>query len=270
MKVLRYLTILLLLIQNIGAAAQCGTHHPKDALTMSTDARVSTQYKVNKTLSVHIYIVAQAFETYDYNAASFQQSWDALNELFAPIDLRFEVCSATNIPNYNWNSLNREVNPDTGLNEEDEMLAQFYVPNNINVYYVDEMTNEPEVDGYAYFPGGPDVIVMRKAHGPMTLPHEMGHFFALYHTFETNFGLELNNGNNCPTAGDLVCDTPADNNGAYSDCQYDEIASDANGDLYTPYLSNIMSYYTECSCRFTSLQYDRMAWFYLNERNYLW
>ncbi|MBL0071623.1 MAG: hypothetical protein IPP34_07360 [Bacteroidetes bacterium] len=35
----------------------------------------------------------------------------------------------------------------------------------------------------------------------------MGHFFGLYHTFETQFGSELANGSNCATTGDLVCDT---------------------------------------------------------------
>jgi hypothetical protein len=264
------LVIILLILVGIDAVAQCGTRHPRDPLIIADDARISTQYKLNKTLSVNIYIVADAFEVWDYQVADFQESWDDLNELFEPIDLRFQICSSTNIPNYNWNSLSREEDPETGLNEEDEMLAQFYVPNTINVYYVEEITDEPGVDGYAYFPGGPDVIVLRKAHGPMTLPHEMGHFFALYHTFETEFGLELCDGSNCADAGDLICDTPADNNGNTDGCQYAQIATDPNGDLYTPYLSNIMSYYVDCVCRFTPQQYDRMAWFYLNERNYLW
>jgi len=270
MKAILPLVIILLILVGIDAVAQCGTRHPRDPLIIAEDARISTQYKLNKTLSVNIYIVASAYEEWDYQVGDFQESWDDLNELFEPIDLRFQICSSTNIPNYNWNSLSREEDPETGLNEEDEMLAQFYVPNTINVYYVEEITDEPGVDGYAYFPGGPDVIVLRKAHGPMTLPHEMGHFFALYHTFETEFGLELCDGSNCATAGDLICDTPADNNGSTDGCQYAQIATDPNGDLYTPYLSNIMSYYVDCACRFTPQQYDRMAWFYLNERNYLW
>jgi hypothetical protein len=44
------------------------------------------------------------------------------------------------------------------------------------------------------------------------LIHEMGHCFNLYHTHELKFGQELVDGSNCETAGDLICDTPADPN----------------------------------------------------------
>ncbi len=43
-----------------------------------------------------------------------------------------------------------------------------------------------------------------------TIAHEMGHYFGLLHTHETANGTELVNGTNCGTAGDLLCDTPAD------------------------------------------------------------
>ncbi len=256
------------------AGAQCGTKIPKSHLKspplMHSTSKTVTEYDLNKTLSVHIYIVASGFNIYNYSAADYQPNWDVLNEIFEPINLQFAICGETLIPNYNYNVLSREPDPETGLTEEDEMMAQYYIPNVINVYYIQDLLNEPEVDGYAYFPGGPDIIVLRKEHGESTIPHEMGHFFGLYHTFETELGVELCNGSNCEVAGDLVCDTPADNNGNTADCQYDDLSTDSNGDFYTPYTSNIMSYYTECSCKFTPQQYNRMAWMYLNERNYLW
>ena len=41
-------------------------------------------------------------------------------------------------------------------------------------------------------------------------PHELGHFFFLYHPFETAAnGIECADGRNCSTTGDRVCDTPA-------------------------------------------------------------
>ena len=136
------------------------------------------------------------------------------------------------------------------------------------------MRNPPiQVAGYAYFPGGEDFIVISKQSlGAVT--HEMGHFFGLYHTFETQFGQELANGSNCITAGDLICDTPADpgaSNTAPPDCQLLPYTQDINGDWYVPHIGNIMSYYSDdCTCGFTTQQYNKMASNYLNSRFYLW
>lgn len=248
----------------------CGTVNPETPLRVADEDRLVTDYNLNKTLSVYLYFAASAYETYDFGMAAVEEDWAELNELFSPIGMKFELCSAVNMPNYNWDVLDGEENPETGLNTEDAVLAEFYTAQVINVYYVGEIIN-PDVAGYAYFPGGPDVIVMQKGAGLGTLSHEMGHFFGLYHTFETDNGMETVNGANCQAAGDLVCDTPADNDGIIDGdaCKYEDPATDLNGDPYTPYLSNIMSYYGECRCKFTAGQYNRMAWMYLNERNYL-
>ena len=63
-----------------------------------------------------------------------------------------------------------------------------------------------------------------------TSPHELGHCLNLLHTHETSKGVEAINGSNCSTAGDLVCDTPADQG-----------QGNVNG--YNPDLTNLMSYY---------------------------
>ncbi len=238
---------------------------------MPSQGKSLIEYNLNKTLSVNIYIVANAFNSYDFGAAGYMPNWEFLNQLFEPINLQFEICSETLIPNYNWNMFNNIPEPGTDLTEEDEMVNQFYIPNTINVYYVEEITNNPPAAGYAYFPGGIDVILLEKSSSELVLAHEMGHFFGLYHTFETDLGTEFVNSSNCAVAGDLVCDTPADNNGPTDNCQYDAYIEDANGDPYIPLINNIMSYYPDdCVCKFTAQQYNRMAWQYLTLRNYLW
>lgn len=102
-----------------------------------------------------------------------------------------------------------------------------------------------------------------------TISHEIGHELSLAHTHHTAHGVELVDGSNCETAGDLICDTPADPNRAdliTSDCEwegtyeddlgYDIHLVDANGDRYDPDVSNLMSYYGIYGCRtdFTFLQ----------------
>lgn len=84
--------------------------------------------------------------------------------------------------------------------------------------------------------------------------HEMGHCLGLYHTFETwnNKKVELvsrsqTGCNNCTTAGDLCCDTPADywnswSGGNMSGCSYVGTAKDACNNTYSPNTVNIMSY----------------------------
>ena len=102
----------------------------------------------------------------------------------------------------------------------------------------------------------------------------MGHFFGLYHTFETSNGVELVNESNCVTAGDLVCDTPADpglSNTPSPDCQLAPYIMDVNGQWYVPQIGNVMSYYSEdCTCGFTTGQLERMAFMYQTFRFYLW
>ena len=255
---------------------QCATHipnsHRHNPPIFPEEGKSLIQYDLDKTLSVVVYVVAVNFETYDWSAADYQPDWDSLNVFFEPINLRFEICEEVRIPNYNYDELANVPDPDdVEWDEEDEMLAQYYTENVINVYYVTSIINEPPAAGYAYFPGGPDVIVLEKGSGPLVLAHEMGHFFGLYHTFETELGTEFVNGSNCATTGDLVCDTPADNNGPVDGCQYNAYIPDANGDPYIPHINNIMSYYpADCTIQFTSGQYNRMAWQYLTERNYLW
>ncbi len=94
--------------------------------------------------------------------------------------------------------------------------------------------------------------------------HELGHCLGLSHTFETASGTECPDGSNCASAGDLVCDTPADFSGSEnnnSGCSYTGNQTvNCNGGTfsYTPPLNNIMSYWWFCYGEFTDGQANRM------------
>ncbi|RFS18551.1 M43 family zinc metalloprotease [Emticicia sp. C21] len=99
-----------------------------------------------------------------------------------------------------------------------------------------------------------------------TLGHEMGHCLGLYHTFETWQGTNPENvdrsGNclNCSTAGDVLCDTPADDDGGVDiNCNYIGGGTDACNVSYAPMTINMMGYgHRPCRSVFTTDQRDRM------------
>jgi len=143
--------------------------------------------------------------------------------------------------------------------------------------YVERSSSGSSLCGYAYYPGGPDVILMKNrcAINGSTLPHEIGHFFSLIHTHgSSNIFLtdELVNGSNCDTAGDLICDTPADpqlgSDNVNTSCVYTGTFIDGNGDSFVPDPNNIMSYSRkECRTQFSTQQFARIYATFQNTRN---
>ena len=200
--------------------------------------------------------------------AAITQGVNDLNTYFAPICLSFSACAINYIDDWNYDSL---YFPD----EQIQLYTLYQTPKTINVYLSRTIATNPTttVAGLGTLPPGADAIYMTKGTlSGKTFPHEVGHFFGLHHTFETSFGNELADGSNCATAGDLICDTPADPGTSNSpDCQLLPYSKDANGDWYVPHIGNIMSYYSDnCSCGFTPQQYNRMCQQYLSFRFYLW
>lgn len=166
---------------------------------------------------------------------------------------------------------------------EDALAAGHDATNALNQYYVNNFS--AGIGGYAYYPAN-DIYSTRsfilneyynlEDMGNRLIPHELGHTFNLIHTFGDNNGIsgttELvtrGTGANCSTAGDLVCDTPADPYGKQganvindaNGCPIynpNSTARDANNMPYSPSIPNIMSYYFPCTHNFTAGQYDRM------------
>jgi hypothetical protein len=225
---------------------------------------------LGKTLSMTMWVVKDSTGQPNISNATLTQAVSNLNAIFAPICLSFSICSINYIDDWNYDSL---YFPD----ENEQLYALYRTANTINVYWSRTIATDPvtTVAGLGSLPGGSETIFMTKGSAlGKTFAHETGHFFGLHHTFETSFGAELVDGSNCTTAGDLVCDTPADPHGGNTpapDCQLDPYTKDANGDWYVPQIGNIMSYYSDdCSCGFTVGQYDRMCQQYLTLRFNLW
>ena len=144
--------------------------------------------------------------------------------------------------------------------------------NAINIYFTESFSSGPgPLCGIASFSFSPvQGIVLANgcagvSYNRATFPHEIGHYFDLFHTHETMFGLECTSGVNCFTAGDLVCDTPADPHIGYHNmnggCTYvgREIDPCSGTPTYNPDVLNIMSGAPRlCRTRFSPGQTQRM------------
>jgi hypothetical protein len=194
-----------------------------------------------------------------------------LNNLFQPYNIQFYECDALNLVAddvlFNFNGTTEET-----------LLTSIETPNVLNVYFFNTVTvNGNPLCGYSYLPPSADRVIISKNCNldERILLHEIGHYFSLYHTHgKSNSVLtdELVNGSNCATAGDDVCDTPAEPNlnGYIVNCTYIGGPSDANGQQFQPDPTNLMSYAPiDCRTQFTTGQLDRMAYSVLNDRAYL-
>lgn len=241
-----------------------------------TEGSVVPDYCLKKTLSIAAHIVLDSLGQPNMTMVELDSAIEVLNRDFAPICLSFRVCSVEYIPAYKYDRFH-------DAQEGGEIKAIYNIPRMINMYFVKDIL-DPMASGGGpaggFAPSPPtadssDYIVIKKGlplTGKKTISHEMGHFFGLAHTFE-GAPQELNNGSNCQTTGDMICDTPPDGNPMAIDpgtCEYTGALTDPNGELLTPIIGNIMSYHpATCKCGFTVGQYNAMARVYLLYRTYL-
>jgi hypothetical protein len=113
-------------------------------------------------------------------------------------------------------------------------------------------------NGY-YFPAqdGPTVLAAVAVAGNAALPHEVGHSFGLYHTFEgDNGGVSCPSNSNCNTDNDLVCDTEPNIRSGSNNCpSTNACVASSNGNI----VKNIMNY-SSCMNRFTDGQKTRFLY----------
>lgn len=226
---------------------------------------------VNKTFQVYAHFVLDSLGKLDYTPDALRAEFESVNNLFDPICIKFELCGIDTITNYEFDSTSTPE-------EEAEIKTLFHVKNRINFYIISKIFKGiVPVCGFASVGG-----IASTSNGTVYMSggcaaHELGHLFGLLHTFE-NPGSELVDGSNCETAGDLLCDTPADPytgdpditwQGGADGCEFIWEGRDTLGRYYQPDVGNIMSYYN-CACGFTRDQYIKMANTYLNSNFKMW
>ncbi|MFK8044161.1 MAG: hypothetical protein AB8B72_01600 [Crocinitomicaceae bacterium] len=257
MNLLRFsLLILLLKLSSFGYSQQ--THEPLPC--------------VNKTFGIIVHIIRAYNGDPGITQGLIEDNIDKVNDIFDSICMSFEICEIRYINNYQYD--------DFSDNEFELMEVAYNEANRINLYFA-----KSPIAGKGYATqGGIDMlnsggIVAMKDYEAVDIAHLLGHYFGLYNTWQDSqlATAELVDGSNCATAGDSICDTPADpfdpfllitwQHIFYPDFIFEGL--DANGDYFNPLVENIMSNYRK-RCFFTYGQYRRMVDTWLNSSMKMW
>jgi hypothetical protein len=224
---------------------------------------------------VHFHLVADSDGTGRHKEWLVLDQLCDLNSEYAAYDIQFYLSAHPN-----FGLFDKSIN----ANNIYETQAGSFVmqarkhPNAVNIFVslnAASGNNQPGLT-LAYYSSTFDWIVSRKSEingtGNGTLSHEMGHFLSLPHTFQgwesESFGPgypgwptapllsptgnpnEKQDGSNCSTAGDFICDTPPDYNFGFiwNGCTpYTGGALDPMGVLVNPMENNTMSYFQNCA-----------------------
>ena len=200
-----------------------------------------------------------------------------LNDKYQDQEIQFYL---TNPPVHYLN--NTGINNQPGAFTSEMRAAR--IPNAINVFVTNNINNQLGAAGYYQSPAGWDgndfiVIARNFVYAQNVFPHEIGHFFSLLHPFhgwennpwnEATWGNtvsanapsdpsifsspianEFQNGTNCSTAGDRICDTPPDylfalNPNQVGCAEWAIPVRDPNNTVVDPQENNIMSYFGNC------------------------
>ena len=210
-------------------------------------------------IPIKAHVIRTSSGTGGLTISQLNNAINSMNVFYANANMKFYLCDGINyIDNSTYYNFVQS--------DEYALTSSHGVSGLINIYFANKVTSSggDSLCGYAYYPGGPNTIVMENSCtiNGSTLSHEMGHFYSLRHTHGETSN-ELVDGSNCLTAGDFLCDTAADPTLSYSNvnrsCVYVGTNKDVNGATYVPDPANIMSYSRkECRTIFTAQQYARI------------
>ena len=269
---------------------QTDTAYQKQILLLESQIEASIQNQATINLRTTIYTIPVVVHVINLGESigtgtnisntQIQQAIAGLNNRFRNVnglgvDVELEFCLASidpngnstnginrvdgsGVANYSANGITPSGNPCSGAIETAiKDLSRWPVSDYYNIWVVSEICNGSFV-GYASYPvgglyDGLVIVSTSMTSNSGTLPHEVGHGFFLYHTFNGDGGnvycpVDIN----CLTDGDRVCDTPPHKQsdcGATNPCTLDGVWDNSR--------YNYMAYCPLVN-RFTQGQKDRI------------
>ncbi|MFK7948280.1 MAG: T9SS type A sorting domain-containing protein [Saprospiraceae bacterium] len=243
------------------------------SLNLSSSSSRTTQY-----IKVKFHLVANNDGTGRISQAKVFEALCALNQNFADQDVIFYLEGIYEMDN---TIVNTHSNP---AGAAVQMSIRKNQHNNaMNVFVCSSVNSGSGTPGttLGYYSPNHDILVLRSNQinaTSVTFTHEAGHFFSLPHPFlgwestdyhanysasnpppttvmwgNTTHNVELADGSNCATAGDLFCDTQADYNLGFGwgNCNYSNGAVDPTGALVDPDETLYMGYFLDGNCQNT-------------------
>ena len=269
---------------------QTDTAYQKQILLLESQIEASIQNQATINLRTTIYTIPVVVHVINLGESigtgtnisntQIQQAIAGLNDRFRNVnglgaDVEMDFCLATkdpngnstnginrvngsSVPNYSANGIKPTGNTCSGAVETTiKDLSRWPVSDYYNIWVVSEICNGSFV-GYASYPvgglyDGLVIVSTSMTSNSGTLPHEVGHGFFLYHTFNGDGGnVSCPIDTDCLIDGDRVCDTPPHKQG---DCGTTNPCSTTG--VWDNSRYNFMSYCPLVN-RFTQGQKDRI------------
>lgn len=263
MRHFQLLTVVMFLVTKVVIAQElkCGTPSPSYNEVEAITSKIHKFKLLHKSgmdstiayVPIYPWLIYKADGTGSLTMMDICKGMVAANQFYYKAGIQFYICGGTYMYEDSFYNLR---------SEDDHLL--YAVNGAINMYFPYSATlGGSAVGGYSYY--GPAsnkiVIIYSHADNERTFVHELGHFFGLMHTFDTGYGREFVSGKNCLTAGDLICDTPADPGGqpgySVNGCEYTGTTLDPEGNAYHPFLEDAMAY-NFCGSELTPEQLQRI------------